>query len=293
VSGVYSLVNIPCLMRDLARHPRGAGVAADLLRIAALDAEAFGSLDRVRSAADAPGRREALRQRMQIEPRALQVLAATRDVATTVGIDAWTAAVDVLDTAPMGGLDDLVAFVRDEVCAGAWSRADGLAVATWPTALDVIADRVRATYAADTCPEIAGPLGRPWRRWLSTSGQLVPSADPVVADVLARLRSATPHQLDYAAQGLRRQRAEGWSWATDMHDACWAVHLTGRETVALTAQLHALRALRAALPPGSKPSPDTAAAVVAAVHARIAADVLAGDVLAALTAPLDAALGCA
>ena len=32
--------------------------------------------------------------------------------------------------------------------------------------------------------------------------------------------------------------------------------------------------------------------VVAAVHARVVADVLAADVLAALTAPLDAALGC-
>lgn len=292
MSGVYSLVNIPCLMRDLARHPRGAGLATDLLRAAALDADAFASLDRVRIAADAPARREALAQRMQIEPRALEVLAATRDMATTSGLDAWTAAVDVLETTPMGGLDELVGLVRDEVCAGAWARGDGLAVATWPTALDVVADGVRATYAADICPEIAAPLGRPWRRWLASGRVVIPPAAGGVADAVTRLRAATPHQLLAAAQGLRRQRADGWSWAMAMHDACWAVHLTGRETVAFVAQLHALRALLAATPKDGRPSPDTCAAVVAGVHARVVADVLAADVLAALTAPLDAALGC-
>ena len=236
MSGVYSLVNVPCLVRDLSRHPRGAGLAADLLRAAALDPAAFSSLDTVRLAADAATRRDALAEQMRVEPRALQVLAATRDMATTSGIDAWTAAVDVLEAAPMGS------------------------------------------------------LGRPWRRWLTATGHAVPSVDAAVADVVVQLRDASPQQLQQAAQGLRRQRAEGWSWAIAMHDACWAVHLTGRETVALTAQLHALRALLAATPAGTKPSPDTCAAVVAAVHARVVADVLAGDVLAALTAPLDAAL---
>jgi hypothetical protein len=287
---VYSLVNVPCLLRDLGRHPRGSGLATDLLRIAALDGDAFASLDRVRVAADASGRRDALAQRMRVEPRALQMLAATRDVATTSGIDAWTAAVDVLETAPIGGLDELAAFVRDELCAAAWVRSGDLAVATWPTALDVAADGIRARYAADICPEIAGPLGRPWRRWLTGSGHAPAPVDAVVVDVVTQLRSATPRQLLDAAQALRRQRAEGWSWAIAMHDACWAVHLTGREMVALTAQLHALRALLAASPSGTRPSPDTCAAVVAAVHGRVVADVLAADVLAALTAPLDTAV---
>jgi hypothetical protein len=290
MSGVYSLVNVPCLVRDLARHPRGAGLAVDLLRAAALDTDAFAALDRVRAPVDALSRREALAARMRIEPRALQVLAAARDVAATSGIDAWTAAADVLETASIGSLDDVVGLVRDEICAGAWARGDGLAVATWPTALDVVADGVRATYSADSCPEIAAPLGRPWRRWLAASRHAPAPVDPVVADLVDRLRRATPHQLADAADRLRRQRADGWSWAIAMHDACWAVHLTGRETTALVAQLHALRAVLAATPAGSRPTPDTCAAVVAAVHAGVGADLLAGDVLAALTAPVDAAL---
>lgn len=292
MSGVYSLVNVPCLVRDLGRHPRGAGLATDLLRIAALDADAFAALDAVRTATDAPARREALAQQMRMQPKALQVLAATRDVASSVGIDAWTASIDALETAPMGGLDELVGFVRDELCSAAWTRSGDLAVATWPTALDVVADGVRARYAADFFPDVATALGRPWRRWLTATGHPLAPVDPSVADLVDRLRTATQLQLAHAAHGLRRQRADGWSWAIAMHDACWAVHLTGREVAALAAQLHALRALLAAMPDVDRPSPDTCAAVVGAVHARVAGDVLAGDVLAALTAPLDAALRC-
>src|SRR5205807_1655210 len=133
----------------------------------ALGPDDFASVDRVRVGADAARRRDALATRMLVEPRALQVLAATRDVGTDVGLDAWSAAVDVLEAAPIGGLPELVDLVRDEICASAWSRGEGLAVATWPTALDVVADGIRATYATDIAPDLAGALGRPWRRWLA------------------------------------------------------------------------------------------------------------------------------
>jgi hypothetical protein len=285
MSGTYSMVNVPCLVRDLSRHPRGGELATELLRAASLGPEQFASLDRVRVAADAAVRREALATRMSIEPRALQVLAATRDVATTSGIDAWTAAVDVLETAPMGALTDLVDMVKDEICDPAWMRADGLAVTTWTIALDVVADGVRATYAAEICPEIAAPLGRPWRRWLTATRHAVAAVDPALDDVVASIRVASPRSLEAAAQQLRRQRADGWSWAIAMHDACWAVHLAGRERTALVAQLHAVRALLEAA--GMRPSPDMSAAVVAAVHARVVGDVLADDVFAALTKPLE------
>jgi hypothetical protein len=290
MSGVYTMVNAPCLARDLARHPRGGAVATDLLRAAALTPGGFAALDTARLAADAPARRDSLAARMRLQPRALQVLAATRDVATTAGLEAWTAAVDVLDVTPMGALDDLVDLVKDEICDPAWSRADGLAVTAWSTALDVVADGVRATYAAQICPEIAAPLGRPWRRWLAASGHAPAPVDATVAGLIAAVRAASPQRLAGAADRLRRQRADGWSWAIAMHDACWAVHLTGRERVALVAQLHALRALLDVLPDSDRPSPALSAAVVAAVHAHVVADVLADDVFAGLVAPLAGSL---
>lgn len=291
MSGVYSMVNVPCLTRDLARHPRGGELATDLLRAAALGPAELASLDTVRVALDASERRDALATRMSIEPRALQVLAATRDVASTAGLEAWTAAVDVLEAAPMGALTDLVDFVRDEVCDVAWSRADGLAVTPHTPALDVVSDGIRATYADEICPEIAGPLGRPWRRWLATTGH--PPA-PVVGSVgglVESVRTAPPQRLALAGQQLRQQRAGGWSWAIAMHDACWAVHLTGRERDALVAQMHAVRALlEATTRSGERPTSDVSAAVIAAVHAHVVADVLAEDVFVALTTPLDVAL---
>ena len=290
MSGAYSMVNVPCLARDLVRHPRGSELATDLLRIAALGPAEFASLDEVRISVDAPVRRQELADRMSLQPRALQVLAATRDVASTSGLEAWTAAVDVLEAAPMGALTDLVDMVRDEICDIAWSRADGLAVTAHTTALDVVADGVRATYAAEFCPEIAGPLGRPWRRWLAATGHAPAPADPAAARLLHDVRSLSPEQFAAAAQRLRSQRAGGWSWAIAMHDACWAVHLTGRERATLVAQLHAVRALLANAPAGQWPSPDATASVIAAVHARMVEDVLAEDVFVALTTPLESSL---
>lgn len=291
MSGAYSLVNVPCLARDLTRHPRGAALATDLLRAAALGPDEYAALDRVRVAADAPSRRAALSARMAMQPRALQVLAATRDVAETSGLQAWTAAVDVLEAAPMGALTDLVDMVRDEICDVAWQRAEGLAITSWTNALDVVTDGVSATYTAEICPEITGPLGRPWRRWLAATSHSPAPIDPALTDRITVLRAASSEQLAAAAQRLRGQRAEGWSWAVAMHDACWAVHLSGRERVALVAQLHAVRALLdGCRSSGERPSLDAVSSVVAWVHAHVVSDVLADDVFASMCAPLQAAL---
>ena len=54
MSGVYSLVNAPCLVRDVARHPRAGALASELLRIAALGPEQLAALDRLRVTAPVP-----------------------------------------------------------------------------------------------------------------------------------------------------------------------------------------------------------------------------------------------
>ena len=256
----------------------------------ALDEDALAELDMVRVSSDAARRRAAVTERMAIEPRALQVLAAARDVAATVGLTAWTAAADALDAAPMGGFAELVGFVRDEVLAVAWWRAGDVAVARWPTAIDVVADGVGATYAVDTCGSLAAGLGLPWRRWLTGSGRRPAGVDGPAADVLARVAAATPRQLAAVGAALRRQRADGWIWSSAVHDACWAVHLTGRERLAAAAQLHGVRALRAVTPEG-RPAPDVVSAVVAAVHAAVVPDVLADEVVTAMSSALDRGLG--
>jgi len=285
---VYSFVNIPTLVRDLARHDRGGAVATDLLRALALTADDLADLDRVRVATTASARRSDVLVQLRATPGALTVLAAARDVAGDVGLQAWTSAVDVLDAAAIGGVDDLLRFVRYDVLDSAWTGDGDLALVRHPVALDVVADGVLATYAADGAAELARPLGRPWRRWLAHRGIGIPAVDAPVADLVAAVAACSPARLAVAADELGRMRATGWSWPAALHDACWAVHLTGRERLAARAQLHALRALVGVT--GRRPRPDLVAAVVAAVHAAVVEDVLDASAVAAMTAPLHVAL---
>ena len=74
-------------------------------------------------------------------------------------------------------------------------------------------------------------------------------------------------------------------WSVLMHDACWALHLTGRLRPAAVTQLHALRALLARYAP-QQPPPRAVATVTAAVHASLAADLLPDDTLRSMTQPL-------
>ena len=146
---------------------------------------------------------------------------------------------------------------------------------------------------AATCvaPTTAARWNRPCTGIVRVRGpRRAVAVEGTAADVVARVAAATPAQLAAAGAALRRQRSDGWIWSIAMHEACWAVHLTGRERPALAAQLHAVRTLRHATG-DARPAPDVVAAVVAAVHARVVADVLASHVSAAMTAPLDAAVG--
>src|SRR5439155_19309489 len=108
----------------------------------------------------------------------------------------------------------------------------GIAVARHPVALDVVTDGVLASYAAEACGASAVSLGRPWRRWLAARRPVLPAVTEAAGDVVARIESMSPTGLTAAAQLLREQRARGWSWPAAMHDACWAVCLTGRQRAA-------------------------------------------------------------
>jgi len=266
---MYSLVNVATLVRDLARHERASQVATELLRAFALDAAALDSLEG--TAYDAPA---AAVRRTQVladdsrRPRALQVLAAARGFAEDLGIDAYGAAVDVLESTPMGDLADLQAFVRTEVLADCWETSGDLAVARRPRALDVVTDGIIGTYAGDEV------LSAPWRDWLASHpvGLAASAWSKVTVAVSALSRDAE----------IPPAPAE---WAARMHEACWAVHLTGRERAATIAQLHALIALVQVWAP-QRPPLRAVSMTSAAVHAEVVADVLDADTRAAMSQPL-------
>src|SRR5438270_12794367 len=97
---MYSLVNVATLVRDLARHPRAEEIATELLRAFALTSADLDVLESTvyDETAAAVRRSEALAAD-RVRPRALQVLAAARGFADDLGIDAYTAAVDVPERA--------------------------------------------------------------------------------------------------------------------------------------------------------------------------------------------------
>jgi hypothetical protein len=265
---MYSLVNIAALVRDLSRHARSDAVAADLLRAFSLDAPALAALDAVRPDANAAVVRARLLTADAARPRALQLLAAARADAADLGLDAYTAAVDRLECTPMGDLEGVVRFLRDEVLSAAWRGDEGLWVATVAHALDVVTDGVIASYAGDD------NVGAQWRRWVAeTECAVAPTPWP---DIVAAVAGVPAHSQWPVVPA---------TWAVSMHDACWAVHLTGRERVAAITQLHALRALLAVSAPELPPL-RAVSATVAAVHAHVVADLIDSATHEAMTQPL-------
>jgi membrane-associated phospholipid phosphatase len=275
---MYSLVNVAVAVRDLARHPRGAAVAADLLHVLALDEPAFAELDMTPLEATEDVRRAAALAQVEAELRALPLLATVRSAAAVAGLSAWSAGLDALESAPMGGAAELIRWLREELLAGCWESAADVAVARRQRALDVVTDGVLGSYLGE--PEI----GRGWQAW--TRGRPIAALpEPAAAHVVELVTRSAPSSHAAVAAALRTQRAAGWSWPHAMHDACWAVELTGRTQLAAAAQLQALVALRNSH--GDEiPSYELVAAVIAAMHATVVADLLPHDQVAAMCRPL-------
>jgi hypothetical protein len=282
---MYSLVNVAVVVRDLSRHQHGVALAADLLHVLALDDAALAELDALAPPPDAGVLRRPLIESVSVQAPALQLMATARAASETAGFAAWSESLGLLEAAPMGGWHELHRWVTDELLDAAWDRVGDVAVVRRPGALAVVDDGILTTYA-EAGPD--HPLARRWRTW-TAAHDVAPVSHDAVARVVDMVAAAPPEALAAAGDVLNRARAEGWSWPLAMHDACWAIQLTGRTHAAAVGQLHGLRAL---LTSGARtPRPDVVAAVVAAIHATTAADLLASDTVAAMCRPLLGQLG--
>ncbi len=287
--GTYSLVNIATVVRDLSRRPAGGVLAGDLLHLLDLDPAAVAALDAHRPVASAPRHRCVLHAAVGARPRALDLLGTLRERSESAGLAAWTSSLDVLEQAPLGGGAELLRWVRDELLRTAWDRTGDVAVTLHPHALAVASDAALAGWADEPTTDqervrAVAELRGPWRAFLAPRRAPVP-ADPAVRHVVDAVASADPAALHAAGAAMRSRRADGWSWAAAMHDACWAVELTGRGRAAATAQLAALRATLA-VTGAPLMRAEVTAAVSAAVHATVVADVLAVPTVADMCAPL-------
>ncbi|WP_432485774.1 hypothetical protein [Kineococcus esterisolvens] len=305
----YSLVSSPVLGFDLVRLPAGDSTAEVLLR--ALDCGPR-ELDVLAARHDADARAQAwrrVREALRAVPRITDVLGQVAEglaggvfAEDVVGPRVEAGVVRVLQGSTIADADALVRLVHHDVLDWTWSAPlDGgprLRTETAGRAADVLADAAVSAYLGERLPDgvrrvLAGP-------YLHAARDLAPL--PSVPDGLGEAQAGVQEVLQRLARldGTDRaclravadtHRPGGGEWASAVHDASWAVHLSGRVRTAAAAQMLAVRAFRA----GGLDAADGAGGlwnvVSGVVHAEVVADVLASETREVLLRPWRAAFG--
>jgi len=248
----YTLVSAATLGFDLARLPAGRAVAGVLLTGLQADDAALARL-----AAAHPARGLERDQRLVLavrSRRAREMAVAVPHVRTAAAGaratgDRAAMLVQQLEQGTIGDAPTLERLLRDDVLgaehpAGALLDPDLLAEAA-----DVLADAAIGYWAAGVLPPLV-------RRELTASFDRVADTAPVGGPETLDLGAAGLElaafldglrELDDAGRACWRAavdegRAERRPWATAMHEASWAAHVSGRTRVLATAQLHAVQA---------------------------------------------------
>ena len=289
----YSLVSAATLGFDLVRLPAGHAVAGVLL--AGLGADTT-SLYAVAGAH--PGRSLTREERgvLAVRGRRARELAASVPHLRSAAAAGDRAAVLVaqLEQGTIGDAPTLERLLREDVLGPEHLPAGELPRQVRGEAVDVLADAALGYWAAGVLPplvrrELTGPFDRLLERGdIAVPGvgaELGPAAGEL-ADLLEAIRDLD--QSDRAAwrAAVDEGRAEHRPWATAMHEASWAAHVSGRTRSLATAQLHAVQAFL----DGGFDRHDGAAgvwnAVAGCVQGLAMADLLDEASLAVLRAPL-------
>lgn len=245
----YSLVSAATLGFDLVRLPAGRAVAGVLLTGLGADAAALAGLAEAH-----PGRGLTREERgvLAVRGRRAREMAASvphMRSAATAG-DRAAVLVAQLEQGTIGDAPTLERLLRDDVLSPEHAAAADLPADERDEAAGVLADAAVGYWAAGVLPplvrrELTGPYDRAVDRGVAAvpaiGADLGPAADGL-AEVLDGVRG-----LDDAGRAAWRAavdegRAEHRPWATAMHEAAWAAHVSGRTRALATAQLHAVQA---------------------------------------------------
>jgi hypothetical protein len=244
----YSLVSAATLGFDLVRLPAGRAVAEVLLAGLRADAQALTDV------ADAhPGRGLDREERgvLAVRSRRARELAVTvPHMRNAAAGDRAAVLVAQLEQGTIGDAPTLERLLRDDVLGPEHPATAIVDADLMAEAADVLCDAALGHWAAGVLPplvrrELTGPFDRVLDRGVlpapSIGADLGPAADDL-ADLLDALRG-----LDEPARAAWRAavdegRAEHRPWATAMHEASWAAHVSGRTRALATAQLHAVQA---------------------------------------------------
>ena len=287
----YSLVSAATLGFDLVRLPAGRAAAEVLLVGLAADAT-----DLTRLAAGHPSRgleREQRGVRAVRSRRAREMAAAVphvRDAAAGSARDRAAVLVAQLEQGTIGDAPTLERLLRDDVLGSEHPAVGLLDPQLRDEAADVLADAAVGFWAAGVLPPLV-------RRELTAAFDRVTDAGPFTGGPAVELGEelesflASVRDLDDAGRARWRAavdggRAERRPWAAAMHEASWAAHVSGRTRALATAQLCAVQAFL----DGGFDTRDGASgawnAVAGCVQGLAMGDLLDGDSLAVLQAPL-------
>jgi hypothetical protein len=291
----YSLVGAATLGFDLVRLPAGRSVAEVLLAGMGADAEALSAI-----AGAHPGRGLDREQRgvLAVRSRRAREMAAGvphlrgAAVAAAAG-DRASVLVEQLERGTIGDAPTLERLLRDDVLGPEHAAATTLDPGELAQAADVLADAALGHWAAGVLPplvrrELTGPFDRVLDRGLGTLpavGAELGAAGHDVAELLDAVRV-----LDEAGRlawraAVDEARADHRPWATAMHEASWAAHVSGRTRSLAAAQLHAVQAFVDGGFGISDGASGTWNALAGCVQGTAMADLLEEGALAVLRAP--------
>jgi hypothetical protein len=291
----YSLVSAATLGFDLVRLPAGRAVAEVLLTGLGADEDAVARLAAVHPA-----------RGLDREHRGVRVIRGRRAREMAAGVPHMRSAADAgqaagdrtallvaqLEQGTIGDAPTLERLLREDVLGSEHPLRAELDVDLWDEATEVLADAAVGFWAAGVLPPLV-------RRDLTAAFDRAQDAGPLVSGAgwglgPAELELTTfltsVRDLDDAGRtrwrvAVDEGRAAHRPWATAMHEASWAAHVSGRTRALAAAQLLAVQAFL----DGGFDLRDGAAgvwnAVAGCVQAIVLADLLGEESAAVLLAP--------
>jgi hypothetical protein len=294
----YSLVSAATLGFDLVRLPAGRSVAEVLLAGLGADAPALSAV-----AAAHPARGLAREERgvLAVRSRRAREMAATvphMRSAATAG-DRAAVLVAQLEQGTIGDAPTLERLLRDDVLGREHSATGFLDADEMDEAADVLADAALGHWAAGVLPplvrrELTGPFDRVLDRGVVGGAPIGADLGPAageLAELLDTLRGLDEGGRTAWRVAVDEVRADRRPWATAMHEASWAAHVSGRTRALAAAQLHAVQAF---LDGGFSVSDGASGAwnaVAGCVQGTAMADLLDDASLAVLRAPWERVTG--
>ena len=289
----YSLVSAATLGFDLVRLPEGGDVADVLLTALAGDEEGLRALAAV---SPALGRDREQRRVLAVRGRRAREMAVgvphVRDAAreATAGGPADRTAVLVaqLERGTIGDAPTLERLLREDVLGPEHPAVAALDEDTAEAAAGVLADAAVGYWAAEVLPplvrrELVAPFSRAERR--SAGADLGPLAATLFG-LLGELRALDEDGRAGWRAVVDEGRGDHRSWATAMHEASWAAHLSGRTRALAAAQLSAVLAFLDAGFTARDGAAGVWNAVAGCVQAVAMVDLLDASSTAALLLPL-------